>query len=124
MNISRKTKNDMFLFIVLFFIYALNKYYIRPNYGNTFILGEISGSLPNLIGAFIFSFIPLEKIFRINTLNEKKVIYLRALIIFILLTSEEFFPFFTSSKTFDYFDIFGSGIGILLAIKYIENRGI
>lgn len=124
MNISKKTKNDIFLYLILFIIYGINKLYIRPNFGDTFIIGEISGSLPNLIGAFLFSFLPFGKLFNIKYLTGKKRIYLSSLIVFILLTSEEFYPIFTSSKTFDYFDILASGIGAILAIIYSEYKQI
>jgi len=115
MTLSKIIKTDIFIYVILIIIYGINKLYLRPKFGNTFILGKIVGSLPNFIGAFMFSLLPFGKF-----INKKYSIYFSALIVFLLLTSEEIFPFFTASKTFDYFDILASGIGVILAVIYFK----
>jgi hypothetical protein len=104
--------------LVLIILFFLNKRYLRPNYSDVILISTILGSLPNLIGAFMFSLLPMSKTIKLNLHKGRRVILICSVSVFAILTYEEFFPYFTASKTFDYFDIIASGIGSSLAIIY------
>lgn len=103
----------------------INGEYLRPAYRNVIILKNILGSLPNFIGSYIlfvimFGFLN-NKIFHEKDIKEiRLLLYFFGVLIFAFLTIEEYYPFFTGSKTFDVFDIIANGIGVLFAFLSFE----
>ena len=94
----------------------INKEYFRPKLGGLRYIKVLIGCLPNFIGAFVFVFMFYGFIPRKYREKREKLIYLCATFVFILLIKEEFYPFFTATKTFDTFDILASGLGVLFAL--------
>ena len=96
----------------------MNKRYLRPNFSDIIFVSTVLGSLPNLIGAFMFSLLPIRKTLKLNLYKGRGIILIFSVSVFALLTYEEYNPYLTASKTFDYNDIIASGIGSSLAIIY------
>jgi hypothetical protein len=96
--------------------------YLRPKYIHSLFLG----SIPNFIGGYVLFSLIISLLFKskkqTNKINNRNRIYLFffGIIIFVFLTLEEYFPFFTASKTFDFFDIVASAIGVLFAFISLE----
>ena len=125
MDLKRVSRIHLTINLVLLILFFLNKRYLRPNYTDTILLSAILGSLPNLIGAFMFSLLPMSKTLKLNLHKGRRIILICSVSVFAILTYEEFFPYFTASKTFDYFDIIASGIGSSLAniyYYYLSNK--
>ena len=118
MDIKRASRIHLKINLVLILLCFINNMYRRPNYGNVFILSTILGSLPNLIGAFMFSLLPMSKALKLKLHIGRRIICISSISVFAILTYEEFFPYFTATKTFDYFDILASGIATSLAMIY------
>ena len=118
MDIKRASRIHLKINLVLILLFFINKRYLRPNYGNVFLLSTILGSLPNLIGAFMFSLLPMSKALKLKLHIGRRIIWISSISVFAILTYEEFSPYFTATTTFDYFDIIASGIGSSLALIY------
>ncbi len=118
MDLKSVSRIYLIINLVLITLFFLNKRYLRPNYGDIIFLSAILGSLPNLIGAFMFSLLPMSKTLKLNLQKGRRIILICSVSVFAILTYEEFFPYLTASKTFDYFDIIASGIGSSIAIIY------
>ena len=118
MDLKRVSRIHLTVNLVLIILFFFTKRYLRPNYRDIFLLSAILGSLPNFIGAFMFSLLPISKALKLNLHKGRRIILICSVSVFVILTYEEFFPYFTASKTFDYLDIIASGIGSSLAIIY------
>ncbi len=121
MDIKRASRIHLTINLVLVILFFINKMYLRPNYNDMIFLSTILGSLPNLIGAFIFSLLPMSKTLKLNLHKGRRIILISSISVFAILTYEEFFPYLTATKTFDYIDIIASGIGSSLAFIYYYN---
>jgi len=121
-NKRKRMAINLILFAVLYFSVSFNKGYIRPNYGNTPILGIMTGSFSNFMAAFIISLFPLSAVLSSNFSLRKSrfFVYVVAVIVFILLTIEEIKPYSGASKVYDAYDIIASGLGSILAILIFE----
>lgn len=123
MKIKRKKLAvNLILFAVLYFSVSFNKEYIRPTYGNTPILGIITGSYSNFMAAYIISLFPFSSVLSSNLslIKKRSVVYIAAAIVFFLLTIEEIKPYSGASTVYDVYDIIASGIGSLLAVLTFE----
>ena len=118
MDIKRASGIHLKINLVLIIFFLINKRYLRPNYSDIILLSTVLGSLPNLIGAFMFSLLPMSKTLKLKLHKGRRIICISSISVFAILTFEEFFPYFTATKTFDYFDIIASGIGSSLALIY------
>lgn len=118
MDLKRASRIHLTINLVLLLLFFINKRYLRPNYSDIIFLSTILGSLPNLIGAFMFSLLPMSKTLKLDLHKGRRTIFICSVSVFAILTYEEFFPYLTASKTFDYFDIIASGIGSSLAFMY------
>ncbi len=118
MDFKRVSRIHLVINAALVFLFFINKRYLRPNYSNITFFSPILGSLPNLIGAFMFSLLPMNKALKLNLHKGRRFIVTSSVFVLAILTYEEFFPYFTASKTFDYIDILASGLGSSLAIVY------
>ena len=111
-----KNKIIIYSSLILLILGIINDEYFRPKFGSLKYLNIVFGSLPNFVGAFLFALFSNGIIPRKYREKKEKLIYLSALLVFIILTKEEFYPYFTATKTFDTFDIVASGLGVLFAI--------
>lgn len=113
---------NLILFAVLYISVSFNKEFIRPLYGNTPVLGILTGSFSNCIAAYIISLFPIAAILskKINITISRLIIYTVAIMVFIILTVAEIQPRFDISKVYDIYDIIASGLGSLLAIITFE----
>lgn len=66
----------------------------------------------------MFSLLPMSKTLKLNLYKGRGIILICSVSVFAILTYEEYNPYLTASKTFDYNDIIASGIGSSLAIIY------
>ena len=118
MELMDRRISILILFLVVMGI--INVEYLRPHYGNLKYFNIIIGSLPNFVGAFVFSLFLSSQISKLYIKKRRILIYLISFLVFILLTIEEYHPFFTATKTFDTFDIVASGLGVFSAIVVLE----
>ncbi len=112
----------VFLLIILTII---NGEYLRPQFKHLQFIHPVLGSLPNFTGSFVIYIIVLgsfiKKIVTENgTQNINYLLLFFGFLIFLFLTIEEFFPFFTGSKTFDIYDIIANVIGVLCAYSFFK----
>jgi len=111
---------NILLFALLYFMVEFNKEYIRPTFGHIEFIKIISGSLPNFLAALV---VPLFSVsFVLSKIKDKKriVFFLIGVIIFSILTIEEYISFAGASKIFDKADIIANGIGVFIAILIFE----
>jgi hypothetical protein len=118
MDIKTASRIHLAIILVLVIVFFINKEYLRPNYTDVFLISTFLGSLPNFIGAFIFSLLPMGKTLKLSLSKGRWIILISSVLVFAILTYEEFFPYLTATKTFDYIDIVASGIGSALALIY------
>jgi hypothetical protein len=118
MDLKRVSRINLTINLVLIILFFMNKRYLRANFSDIIFLSTVLGSLPNLIGAFMFSLLPIRKTLKLNLNKGRGIILIFSVSVFALLTYEEYNPYLTASKTFDYNDIIASGIGSSLAIIY------
>ena len=113
---------NLILFAVLYFAVSFNKEFIRPIIDDSNLLRILTGSFPNFIAAYIISFFPIAAILskNINIKISRYIIYIVAFIVFLILTVEEFQPFFGASTVYDLYDIIASGLGSVLTIITFE----
>jgi len=113
---------NLILFAVLYLTVTFNKEFIRPIYGNTPIIGIITGSFSNFMAAYIISLFPVAPLLSRNIEIKKArlIIYVTSILVFLILTIEELKPFVSASKTYDIYDILASGLGSLIAILTFE----
>lgn len=110
-------------------LFLINKHYLRPVVGDVAFFSVLLGCLPNLIGAFIFSLLPIGKSLDMDLRKGRMVILFCCITVFLFLTYEEFHPYYTASKIFDYADIMASAAGAAAAFVWyfhfsasIKNR--
>jgi hypothetical protein len=118
MDLRKVSRIHLPLNLILIILFYFNKRYLRPNYSDIFFVSTILGCLPNLIGAFMFSLLPMTRVLKLDLYKGRIIILISSFTVFCILTYEEFFPYLTASKTFDYFDIVASAIGSFLAFIY------
>ena len=89
------------------------KFFIRPFLHIPDALKPIAGIAPNLIGSFLLPFCAcwfLQKYFRLQNLQQLKTICWFGLMLVVINEYLQLIPFF--GRTFDYFDILFSFIGV------------
>jgi len=113
---------NLILFAILYFSVAFNKEFIRPVYGQSPIIGIITGSFSNFMAAYIISLFPISPIFAKSVVIKKAriIIYMTSIIVFLILTIEELKPMWGASTQYDLFDILANGLGSLFAILTFE----
>ena len=122
MNKRKYIAINFILFAFLYLSVSFNKEYIRPIYGSAPFWGIITGSYSNFMAAYIISLFPLAAIFAkgINLKKSRLIMYSVAILVFVILTIEEFKPFVDASKVYDVYDIIANGLGSLFAILTFE----
>lgn len=116
--------------ILLIILIIINGEYLRPQFKHLQLLHPILDSLPNFVGSFIIFTIVLgsfiKKIVAENGIHKIRVLLLFfGFLIFLFLSIEEYFSFFTGSKFFDISDIIANAMGVLSAyifFKLLINR--
>jgi len=113
---------NLILFALLYLSVTFNKEIIRPLYGQTPIIGILTGSFSNFMAAYIINLFPIAPIIAKNIKIKKArlIIYVVSILVFIILTIEELKPMWGASTQYDLFDILASGLGSLLAILTFE----
>jgi len=113
---------NLILFALLYLSVTFNKEFIRPLYGQTPIIGILTGSFSNFIAAYIISLFPIAPILakNIEIKKAKLILYSTSILVFVILTIEELKPFVSASTTFDIYDIIASGLGSFIAILTYE----
>lgn len=118
MDLRKVSRIHLTINLILIILFYINKRYLRPNYSDIIFVSTIIDCLPNLIGAFIFSLLPMSKALKHNLNKGRLVILICSVSVFAILTFEEYNPYLTASKTFDINDIIATGIGSFLAFIY------
>lgn len=121
---------NTFIIILLIILVIINGEYLRPKFRYSQFLNTIFGSLPNFVGSFVIFIMILstfiKKIVAKNEIgNIKYLLIIFGFLVFLFLTIEEYFPFFTGSKTFDIYDIIANIVGVLFAyifFVFLVNR--
>ena len=110
------------MFAFLFLSVTFNKEFIRPVYGNSPIIGIITGSFSNFMAAYIISLFPVSPIIskKIKIKKARIIVYTISILVFLILTAEEIHPMWGASTQYDLFDILASAVGSLLAILTFE----
>lgn len=113
---------NLILFAILYLSVTFNKEFIRPVYGNSPIIGIITGSFSNFMAAYIISLFPVSPIIskKIKIKKARIIVYTISILVFLILTAEEIHPMWGASTQYDLFDILASAVGSLLAILTIE----
>ncbi len=108
--------SNIILFAILFALISWNKEYLRPRFSHQLTGRIITGSFPNFIAAFIISLALLNALLSRFIKYPRKLIFIIPLLVFAILTFEEFVPLWGASSCFDIYDIIASGIGSLLSL--------
>ena len=113
---------NLILFAVLYLSVTFNKEFIRPIYGQSPIIGILTGSFSNFMAAYIISLFPIAPILakKIEIKKARIFIYSISILVFFILTIEEVSTMWGASTQYDLFDILASGIGSILAILTFE----
>ncbi len=113
---------NIILFAILFLLVTFNKEIIRPEYGNTPVIGIITGSFSNFLAAYIISLFAVSPLLshKISIKKSRIFFYTVSVLVFVVLLIEEVKPFTGASKTYDKYDIIASGLGSILAIITFE----
>ena len=113
---------NLILFAILYLSVTFNKEFIRPVYGNSPIIGIITGSFSNFMAAYIISLFPVSPIIskKIKIKKARIIVYTISTLVFLILTAEEIHPMWGASTQYDLFDILASAVGSLLAILTFE----
>lgn len=106
------------------------KFGIRPNYDGGQPLTFFFGVAPNLLGSFLIPFgaywffsgreYLLARIFRIHSVSDLRLVCFMGLGLLIINEYLQLIPFF--GRTFDYFDLLFSAIG--LTVSYFVFSGV
>jgi len=107
---------NFILFALLFILISINKDYLRPQFSHQLYGMIITGCLPNFIAAFIISLMMLNALMIKLAKFQHQLLYLIPVLIFAILTFEEFVPLWGASSHFDIYDIIASGIGAILSL--------
>ena len=108
------------LFAILFLSISFNKEMLRPLYGHIPFMGVLTGIFPNFIAAFIISLCFVNAVVIRKPKNERLIVYVISILVFVILAVEELMPMWGASTHYDLFDIIASGLGSMLAITIFE----
>ncbi len=116
---------NLFLFAALFGLVTLNKNLLRPQMNYSHIGQVLTGCLPNFLAGFLISMTVINPIMIKKPKYSRRLVYVSSLLVFAILTLEEFRPLWGASTQFDWFDVLASGLGCSIAIisyEIIERR--
>jgi hypothetical protein len=78
------------------------------------------GCLPNFLAAFLISLAPVYPVITRRPKHGRIGVYSFSIVVFAVLTIEEFMPLWGASTHYDSLDILASGAGSLLAVLAFE----
>src|SRR5690606_15427749 len=118
------------IIIFLVVLVIINGQYLRPQFKHLEFLHPILGSLPNFVGSFILFTIVLGNFIKKSVVkngiqNIEFLILFLGFLVFLFLTIEEYYPFFTASKVSDNYDIIANAIGVISAyilFKFLTKK--
>lgn len=111
---------NLLLFGLLYGLVELNKTVIRPVLTPDSFLNTLAGCFPNFIAALLIGFAPIVAVLFRKPEKSRLIVYISSVLIFLVLTVEEFKPMWGASTYFDVYDIIASGLGSGLAIVFFE----
>ena len=111
---------NLILFGLLYGLVTLNKTVFRPLFSPESFLNTITGCFPNFIAAFLISLAFIIAVIFKKPSKSRLIVYISSVIVFLILTIEEFNPIWGASTYFDVYDIIASGLGSGLAILFFE----
>jgi len=116
----RLVLGNIVLFAMLFGLVQLNKSVFRPQaIGSEFEI-IFTGCLPNFWAGFLISLASVNVVLGRKPKHGRKLVYFSSFLVFAILAFEEFKPLWGASTQFDYYDVFASGLGAVLAIVLFE----
>ena len=119
-NGLRIVEINLILFALLFGIISVNKEYFRPTFNHIPFVEFLTDVFPNFITAYLISLAFVNAVLFRKPTSGRLIVFASSLIVFIILTIEEFKSIWGASIFFDLFDIIASGLGSLLAILTFE----
>ena len=119
-NIKKAIAVNAILFAILFGLISLNKEFLRPTLINTESQKLFTGCFPNFIAAYIISLLSVSAVLIRKIKHGRLIVYVSALIIFIILMIEEIKPMWGASEFYDPYDIIASEVGSLFTILTYE----
>ena len=123
MNIKTYRRGLLFLSTMSLLLLVVNKEFLRPNYGNIAVVSIILDRMANFLAPLIYGLFLIVIILKSNYKNGRLYYYTLSILLILFLIVEEYFSFFTTSNTFDLYDIFASGLGGLITI-FIYEYGV
>ena len=108
------------LVALLFGLVSFNKEILRPRLRHVPVAGVLVGCLPNFLAAFFIGLAPVYPVITRKPKHGRALVYSFSIVVFGVLTLEEFVPLWGASKIYDPFDILASGIGSVLAVIVFE----
>jgi len=111
---------NLILFGLLFGLISFNKEFLRPLSSPNSLSAIFTGSFPNFIAAYLISLAPINAVIIRRPVRSQTIVYLSAVIIFLVLAIEEVKPMWGASTHFDIYDIVASALGSALAILTYE----
>ena len=122
---NRKSKlriigTNLLLFALLFGLISLNKEFFRPASNHLPFIRILTGCFPNFAAAYIISFAFVNAILIRKPKYGRIIVIIGSVLVFVILTIEEFKPMWGASTYYDSYDIFASGLGSLLAVLTFE----
>jgi hypothetical protein len=117
---TRLMVTNALLFVVLYVLVLLNKKFLRPAFWDVPFVGEITGCLPNFLASGLISLGFVNGVVNRKPVHGRLIVYLASILVFGVLTLEEFLPLWGASEVFDVFDIVASAAGSLAAIVVYE----
>ncbi len=119
-NIKKAIAVNAILFATLFGLISLNKEFLRPTLINSEFQKILTGCFPNFIAAYIISLLSVSAVLIRKIKHGRLIVYISALIVFIILLIEEVKPMLGASETYDFYDIIASGLGSFFTILTYE----
>jgi predicted neutral ceramidase superfamily lipid hydrolase len=119
-NIKKVVAINAILFAALFGLISLNKEFLRHTLNNTGFQKVFTDCFPNFIAAFLISLLSVSAVLTRNTKHGRFIVYVCALVVFLILMIEEIKPMWGANEYYDSNDIIASGVGSFLTILTFE----
>ena len=119
-NALRVIGINLILFALLYGLISFNKEVLRPEFSQNSSIDILTGSFPNFIAAYLISLAFVNAVIIRKPQNGRLIVYVGSVLVFTILAIEEIRPLWGASTTYDPFDIWGSGLGSILAILTYE----
>jgi hypothetical protein len=111
---------NLVLFALLYGLVSLNKGVLRPEFSHIPFARVLTGSFPSFIAAYVISLAFANAVLIRKPRNGRLIVYLGSVLVFVILTIDEFISTWGASTYYDSMDILASGLGSLLSIITYE----